>query len=217
MQWRKVGSLPAKADCDEQQAFVDRKLAPKLREAVRGQRTVLFLDASHFVYGAYLGYLWCVVRLFVPTGNGRQRYSVLGAINAVTHRIHAITTWGMVDSEFVCQLLREIRSSYAGKITIVLDNASYQKSAQVIALARKLRIHLLYLPPYSPNLNLIERLWKFLKGKCLNSRYHADAKAMQSHIDDCLCDIQAERYSEELQTLMIHNFQSFAKVPTVAA
>jgi len=123
----------------------------------------------------------------------------------------------MVDSEFVCQLLREIRSSYAGKITIVLDNASYQKSAQVIALARKLRIHLLYLPPYSPNLNLIERLWKFLKGKCLNSRYHADAQAMQSHIDDCLCDIQAERYSEELQTLMTHNFQSFAKVPTVAA
>ena len=113
--------------------------------------------------------------------------------------------------------MREIAASYAGKITIVLDNARYQNNAQVIALARQFRIHLLYLPPYSPNLNLIERLWKFVKGRCLNSRYHADAKDMQSHIDACLCDIHSGRYSEELQTLMTHNFQSFADVPTVAA
>ena len=58
--------MPAKCDHDEQKEFLEDELRPRLEEAKRGERTVLFVDAAHFVYGPLLGYLWCLVRLFVP-------------------------------------------------------------------------------------------------------------------------------------------------------
>ena len=66
LRWRKVGTIPAKADPQEQADFLKNKLRPRLRQAERGQRTVLFVDAAHFVFGPFLGFLWCLVRLFVP-------------------------------------------------------------------------------------------------------------------------------------------------------
>src|SRR5262249_57108239 len=81
LRWRKVGTVPAKADHDEQADYLDNKLLPRLEEAKAGKRTVLFVDAAHFVYGPFLGYLWCLVRLFVPGPSGRQRYNVLAALD----------------------------------------------------------------------------------------------------------------------------------------
>jgi hypothetical protein len=66
-------------------------------------------------------------------------------------------------------LLRKLSTRYAGlPLTLVLDNARYQRCALVQELAKGLRIELLFLPAYSPNLNLIERPWKFVKKKCLS-------------------------------------------------
>lgn len=62
-----------------------------MNEAKRGQRTVLFVDAAHFVFGPFLGYLWCLVRLRVPGPAGRKRYNVLAALNAVTHAVIQVT------------------------------------------------------------------------------------------------------------------------------
>jgi len=194
-----------------------QRLEPRLAEARAGTRTVLFVDAVHFVYGAFLGYLWCLVRVFVPTGSGRQRYSLLGALDAVTHRLYGVTTRGTITAASVCDLLRQIRDAVSGPITLVLDNARYQHCAEVEQLARQLKIHLLFLPPYSPNLNLIERLWKFVKRRCLYSQVHADFDAMCRHIDRCILDINDNRYADSLITLLTHNFQSFQEVPTVAA
>ena len=97
--------MPAKADPDAQAAFLQGELAPRLEEAKRGERSVLFVDAAHFVYGPYLGCLWCLVRLFVPGPSGRKRYNVLGAIDAVTHRMIRVTNHGYINTSSVCDLL----------------------------------------------------------------------------------------------------------------
>jgi transposase len=178
---------------------------------------VLFVDAAHFVYGSFLGYVWCLVRLFVPTGSGRQRLSVLGALDAITHELFTVTTCGTVNAETVCTLLRQIAAHVHGPITLVLDNARYQHCSLVTDLARSLGIHLLYLPPYSPNLNLIERLWKYLKARSLASRSHADFAAMQAAVHSCILEIQQGTHDQALDTLLTLNFQTFDEVPTVAA
>ena len=93
-------------------------------------------------------------------------------------------------------------------ITLVLDNAKYQKCKVVTESAASLNIELLYLPAYSPNLNLIERFWKFVKKKCLYSKYYSDFTLFKSAITECLSKTQTE-YKKELDSLLTLNFQSF--------
>ena len=122
------------------------------------------MDAAHFVLGAYLGVVWCFERVFIKSGAGRQRFNVLGALNAVTHELITVTNEAYINAQSVCDLLDRLAGlGLSIPITLVLDNARYQKCALVFEKAQALNIELLYLPPYSPNLNLIERLWKFVK------------------------------------------------------
>ena len=94
--------------------------------------------------------------------------NVLGALNAITHELIMVTNDTYINAQSVCELLRKIAAlNLEMPITLVLDNARYQKCYLVQRLALSLNIELLYIPPYSPNLNLIERLWKFVNKKCL--------------------------------------------------
>ena len=107
--------------------------------------------------------LWSFTRIFVRAASGRQRFNVLGAWNAVSRQLIAVTNTTVVNTETMCELLRKIAAQgLVGPITLVLDNARYQRNAVVEALAESFGIKLLFLPSYSPNLNLIERLWKFI-------------------------------------------------------
>ena len=141
-----------------------------MEEAIRGERVVLFVDAVHFIYATLLGYVWCKARCFLRSQAGRKRYSVLGAINAISKKITHYSTDATVNAKSVCKLLKMIYVEYYGKtITIVLDNARYQRCELVKRYAKILQIELLFLPAYSPNLNLIERFWKYVKKKVLYS------------------------------------------------
>ena len=116
------------------------------------------MDAAHFVFGTFLCCLWSFGRIFVRAASGRQRFNVLGAWNAVTQELIAVTNTTVVNTETMSELLRKIAAlGLTGPITLVLDNARYQHNAAVKALATQLGITLLFLPSYSPNLNLIER------------------------------------------------------------
>jgi transposase len=213
-----VGTVPAKADHDEQAKFLDEQLLPRLEEAKRGQRTVFFVDAAHFVYGPFLGYLWCFVRLFVPGPSGRKRYNVLAALDAITHRVIRVSNHAYINAESVCALLREVASAgLKGPITLVLDNARYQKCAVVQALAESLGIELLYLPGYSPNLNLIERVWKFVKKESLGCRVLPTYEAFTKAIDDCLAKLNTD-HRHQMNTLLNLEFQLFGDdVPVLSA
>jgi transposase len=176
------------------------------------------VDAAHFVYGPFLGYLWCLVRLFVPGPSGRKRYNVLAALDAVSHRVIRVSNHAYINAESVCALLRQVAGAgLARPVTLVLDNARYQKCAVVKALAASLGIELLYLPSYAPNLNLIERLWRFVKKECLSSRVLPTYEAFTAAIDDCLANLNT-RHRHQMKTLLNLEFQLFDEdVPVLSA
>ena len=144
-----------------------------MKKAKEGKAALLFMDAAHFVMGCdFLGYIYCKTRRFIRTWCGRKRYNVLGALDFVTKKVLTVSNDSYITASQVCDMLRLIAREYAGQtVHLVLDNAKYQKCRSVWTLAAQLNIHLEYIPPYSPNLNLIERFWKFVKGE-LRSKYY---------------------------------------------
>lgn len=200
-----------------QQEFLEEQLTPVLESAQSGQGHVFFVDAAHFVYGTFLCCLWSFTRLFVRAAAGRQRLNVLGAWNAVTRELISVVNTTVVNTQTMCQLLRTIAAlKLSGPVTLVLDNARYQRNAVVMALAAELGLRLLFLPSYSPNLNLIERLWRFTKRRALYGRYHPNFGEFQKAIEQTLAGIPS-RHAEELESLMTLNFQTFENVALLTA
>ena len=208
---RKVGMIPAKAEVEKQAEFLEQQLEPRLEEAQAGKRKVFFVDAAHFVLSPFLGFLWSFARVFIQAPSGRQRFNVLGALDAVTKDILTVTNQTYITSVQVCELLTQLASNGFGvPITVVLDNARYQRCKLVMAHAASLGIELLFLPPYSPNLNLIERLWKFVKKQCLYSTYYDKFDKFKQAISDCL-ETASLNHKNELNSLLTLNFQTFEK------
>jgi transposase len=156
-----------------------------------------------------------LVRLFIPGPSGRKRYNVLAALNAITHEVLRVANHSYINAESVCALLRQIAAAgWPRPITLVLDNARYQRCALVQSLARSLRIELLFLPSYSPNLNLIERLWKFVKKECLASRTLPTYEAFTQTIDESLNNLRS-KHKEQMITLLTLNFQTLDDEPVL--
>ena len=207
--------IPAKADPQKQAEYLENEMKPRLAEAQQGKRAVFFMDAAHFVLAPFLGFLWSVVRIFIQAPSGRQRFNVLGAINAITHELITVTNEAYITAESVCALLEKLATLHLGvPITIFLDNARYQHCALVQATAARLKIELCFLPSYSPNLNLIERLWKFVKKQCLYSKYYVDFTSFKVAITACL-DETAGEHKEALDTLLSLRFQLLQKAQFV--
>ncbi len=157
----------------------------------------------------------CFVRYFLPTPSGRKRFTVLGAVDALTKEIILVVNETTVNAETVCQLLSKLAAHVSeGAITVVLDNARYQKCALVQSYAAAVGIELLYLPSFSPQLNLIERLWRFVRKECLYSQYYATFPEFRAALETCLITAQRE-HRIELETLLAWNFQSFRSVQTL--
>ena len=223
LRYRRVAAIPVppkktiEEHAQEQSRFLARELEPCLSEARAGRRVVYFVDAAHFVWAPFLGCLWCLMRLFVRSATGRKRYSVLGALDAVTHQVVRVCDEGYVTAQTVCTLLRTLAASGLRlPITVVLDNARYQRCELVQSLARQVGIHLLFLPSYSPNLNLIERLWRFVRRQSLNSTWFDSFDQFKAAIEDCLGKMATD-HKQDAATLFVHQFQQFEDVPVLAA
>jgi transposase len=207
-----VKQVPEKANIAAQEHFRTETLEPLVGEAQQGKIELLFMDAAHFVLLPFLGYLYSLATRFIKSWSGRKRFSVLGAINVVSKELIMMTELAYVDSMTVCALLKELALRYYDRhIVLHLDNARYQRCRLVLQTAERLHIQLLFLPPYSPNLNLIERLWKFVKKKALYNQFYSDFQFFCAAITDCLKKTHTE-YRDELETLLRPNFQSFKNV-----
>jgi transposase len=209
--------IPAKADPDAQAAYLTETLEPRLAEAQAGKRAVFFVDAAHFVLAPFLGFLWSLTRVFLKAPAGRQRFNVLGALNAITHELVTVTNDTYITAESLCLLLQKLAAlNLAAPITVFLDNARYQKCALVQAMAASLNIELCYLPAYSPNLNLIERVWKFVKKQSLYSKYYTDFAAFKTAIETCLREMPTT-HKAALDSLLTLRFQRFEKAQFMPA
>jgi len=221
---RKVAAIPIPPNSTleehvkNQAEFRTKQLEPRLEEARQGQRQVLFVDAAHFVFAPFLGILWCVARLYRRAASGRKRYNVLAGLDSVSHKLIQVSNHSYINAESVCLLLRAVADAAVPgiPITLVLDNARYQKCALVADLAKQLGIELLYLTSYSPNLNLIERAWKFVKAECLRSHYYGNYEQFTTAIQQCLDDLHT-KHKAAMDSLLTHNFQTFENVSLMAA
>jgi transposase len=206
--YHKVSGFFWKADVPKQKQFV-RKYRRHKREAGPKTRRY-FVDACHPVWGVDLLYsCWLLVgqRFYVGVGNGRKRLNILGAYSPDDHDYVdlRLTKENITGEQFV-KLLERLRAKHPDteKFILYLDNARYYSKPVVQEwLAAHREFRLVFLPAYSPNLNLIERLWKFLRKAALN-RWHKTFEAMQDAVAEVLDHLSA--YRDELATLMTERF-----------
>lgn len=210
MRFRKPMAIPAKADPVAQVKFLMGTLMPLLEMAILGRCKVFFMDAAHFLHGPSTAACWSFARAMVKAPSGRHRHNVLAALDPIAKLLTAVTESAYVNAQSVVALMRELRHANPRKpIHLVLDNARYQRCEAVFKAAKKYRIHLVYLPPYSPNLNLIERFWKLLRKKVLNNKYYETFAEHTKAIDDFIQEINAGFHAQEMDALITLNFQLF--------
>ena len=206
--FHKVSGFFWKADVKKQKRFV-RKYRRHKREAGPKTRRY-FVDACHPVWGVDLLYsCWLLVgqRFYVGVGNGRKRLNILGAYSPDDHDYVdlRLTKENITGEQFV-KLLEALLAKHPDteRFLLYLDNARYYSKPCVKEwLARHRQFRLVPLPAYSPNLNLIERLWKFLRKKAFN-RWHMTFEGMQAAVAGVLD--QLDDYRDELSTLMTERF-----------
>jgi transposase len=206
-----------KADPDKQKAFVKKYRRQKANASRQeaGHTRRYFVDACHPVWGLSLVFsCWLLVgqRLLVGMGGGRKRLNILGAYCPDDQEyLDLRLTRDNVNGEQFVNLLRLLRERHpeARRFILYLDNAAYYGKPVVLEwLSRHPEFRLEPVPPYSPNVNLIERLWKLMKKEAL-ARWHPTFEAMEQALSDVLDHL--DEYREELATLMVDEFHIIQK------
>jgi len=217
--YKKNRLVPSKADPEAQRQFV--RWFEKVRAELGPDDRIYFGDAAHVKHNAEAGYAWSESGNphLIPTNTGRQRYNVLGAYCTQTHEHVFILTEDNINQDKMIELLKLLHAQHPGegKIYLILDNASYNKALRVRAQAAESKIILKYQPPYSPNLNLIERLWKFMRRKFFKDKYRSTFAKFKKKLDDFFAEL--DKYKDELSTLLTENFElipSTWQAPVVA-
>lgn len=209
LRYMKTGHIPAKADTERQQEWVNTILTPVIKEAERKECHLLFMDAAHFILQPFICALWCATRLFIKAASGRNRINVLGAVHAITKEVVTTSNTTFINADTIVEFLKQLKEHYCDlPIKIVLDNARYQHCKIVEQTAKQLGITLLFLPAYSPNLNIIERLWKFTKKKILYAKYYESPAKFHFAISDFFQTV-SQKYEPDLKKLLTLNFQFF--------
>jgi transposase len=211
LRYIKMGHIPAKADPEKQRQWVNETLTPAIEEAKHGECQLLFMDAAHFILQPFICALWCVARLFIKASSGRNRINVLGVVNAINKEILTFYNTTYINADTIIEFFKQLRFHYGEiPIKIVLDNARYQHCKLVEEAARTLNITLLFLPSYSPNLNIIERLWKFTREKILYGEYYETPEKFHYAIMNFFGTIN-QKYKEEIKNRLTLKFQFFDK------
>lgn len=203
---KKPKIVPGNPDIELQETFVEMYEEFMLTKA--DDVEVLFADAVHPEHNAMAAYGWIKrgEKRTLKTNSGRQRLNLHGAINAETHQITLIES-KTVNAESTIELLQAVEQAYplSSEIFIILDNARYHYSKEVKAYLENSKIKLVFLPSYSPNLNLIERIWKFFKKKVLYNTYHKNLEEFRKASIQFFRNIG--KFKDEIASLMSHEFE----------
>ncbi len=202
--------MPGKLDLEKQDEFLDEYA--RLRKNKGENDPIYFCDACHPQHDSRPAYGW--IRRGkdkeLPSNGGRKRVNINGAVNIETLDI-ATDFAKSVSGESSLRLFRKLETKHpdAEKIHVICDNASYYKSTWLKEQLKGSRIAFRYLPGYSPNLNLIERLWKFFKKNVTYNKYY---EKFEEFLAACNGFFRCrKRWRESLRTLLSENFHLYPK------
>lgn len=188
--YKKAKGLPHKADAELQKQFITKY--NELKQEVGEKESILFMDAVHPTQATKLAYGWIRTGKMkhVGTTASRTRLNIVGAIQ-LGHISEAITSqYETINAQSIMSFMDKIREKYGTKtVHLILDQSGYNKSLLLPEHAAKRNIKLHFLPPYSPNLNPIERLWKVMNEKVRNNRFFKGAKDFKDAINHFFDDI----------------------------
>lgn len=174
------------------------------------KEVLLYADPMHQIHNVENDYAWQEIGRAgtkeISSNTGRRRLNILGAINPVTLEPTILLEEENCNAGSIVRLLNAIKEQYAQAETIclILDNARYQKGAIAKSKAEELGIDLVYLPAYSPNLNLIERLWKFFKKKVMKNKYYKDFATFRKATEQFFENFS--QYKQQLTKLLNFKF-----------
>jgi len=212
----KTQPIPGKA-CPEKQTEWVKALQPVIDEAIEGKRKLYFMDAVHFTLEAFTCHVWCKNPLYLKTGAGRNRFNLLGCIDPFSFDIIQSHSMVYVDAEQTKAFLEKVRlNSGDTPVSIVLDNARYQHCQAVKDKATELGISLIFLPPYSPNLNIIERLWKYTRRHVLAGKYFDSPTKFHDALRHFF-EVDYINHKPNLSSLLTLKFQSFENAHLLCA
>lgn len=213
MKFLQAAYIPAKADEAKQSAFLNDILLKIIVLAKLKKCQLYFMDGAHFVLAPFNARLWCFNRPTIKAAAGRNRINVLGAINGVDLSLETVINTDYINAQTVLEMLQKIRAKHPkGPIHIVLDNARYQHCDLVKETAKSLDINLVFLPPYSPNLNPIERLWKYVRKEELANKYFETPKVFHEAIRNAMNKVNSDpETQQDLKSLITLNFQNLHK------
>jgi len=210
--YKKPKAVPCKANTFSQINFLIKYYQKLL--TLKEDEAIYFVDASGFEHNAKLAYGW-IRKGFnkeIKTNSGRQRINVNGAYNPVTHEVIAVSQDSNINTDSNIALIEKILECDSGKrrITLIFDNAKMNRSRKLMDYIKSqdIKIEPMYLPTYSPNLNLIERLWRFTKKKLLSNKYYSSFMKFKAVLEDFF-EIDIWKMKKELKLLMTDKFQVF--------
>ncbi len=171
---------------------------------------LLYFDPCHLQHNVINARMWQPKGLkgtiSVKSNPGRKRINILGALEFSELKIITTLTEEKCNKEKVVDFLAKIKAQYPDKdIVIILDNAKYNHANYTTKFAEWYGIELFFLPPYSPNLNLIERLWKFSKKKLVHNKYYPKFKEFIENVE--IFFNQLEIYKEEIEKIITSKFE----------
>jgi transposase len=199
------GKPPTQA---EQEEFLARYYA--LKKQVEVGVVILFGDAMHLIHNVIAGLCWGdpANPPILNSNTGRKRLNILGAYNPDTHSLTHLTGEENCDAKRIIAFFELILKEYssAPKIILFLDNARYYKAKIVKKWLKKhKKLQIEFLPTYAPNLNLIERFWRFAKERLVRNTYYEKYKTFRAVVFQFLNNVHL--HINELRTLMVENFE----------
>ena len=206
--YKKAKGRPYKADVEQQAKFIEKY--KRLKRASDSKTPIIFMDSVHPSQATKLSYGWIRtgVTKEIHTTASRTRMNIIGAIDLKKLSHPIVTECERVNAESIIEFLHQIKNAYprSKKIHLILDQAGYHRNKHVKKAATKLKIKLHYLPPYSPNLNPIERLWKVMNEYARNNRFFKSAKDFKQVIYDFF-KITVPKIKDVLANRITDNFQ----------
>ena len=204
---KKSKIIPKHPEPEVQEEFI--KEYQENRNNLGKNDQIYFIDAAHLIFNTEPGFAWVLkgTILKFPAQTGRKRINELAAYSPITKDALVIENDTTCNAETVIELFEKMKeeNSKAKIIHVYLDNVRYQHAKIVKEFVKEEKIILHYLPPYSPNLNLIERLWRLLRKKVKRNKYYKSFEDFLEAIHQFFNDIKFDK--SEIETLMVENFE----------